>query len=89
MTSDKNSIPNQLDELKETVARLETENLRLEKLAEQADAANKAKSDFLAMISHEIRTPMNGVIGLTELMLDMDQDDKQKKIYPSYIDLRT
>lgn len=79
MTSDKNSIPDQLDELKETVARLESENLRLEKLAEQADAANKAKSDFLAMISHEIRTPMNGVIGLTELMLDMEQDDKQKK----------
>jgi nitrogen-specific signal transduction histidine kinase/DNA-binding response OmpR family regulator/HPt (histidine-containing phosphotransfer) domain-containing protein len=79
MTPDKNYTPDQFEELKETIDRLKSENLRLEKLAEQADAANKAKSDFLAMISHEIRTPMNGVIGLTELMLDMEQDSKQKK----------
>ncbi len=79
MIPDKNYIPDQLEELQEAVVRLKSENLRLEKLAEQADAANKAKSDFLAMISHEIRTPMNGVIGLTELMLGMEQDSKQKK----------
>ena len=43
-------------------------NGELEEAVKEADAANKAKSDFLANMSHDIRTPMNAIVGITSLI---------------------
>ena len=52
---------------------LSAANRELEKATEDALAATRAKSDFLAHMSHEIRTPMNGVLGMAALLSRSDQ----------------
>ncbi len=79
-------LPMQVDE-EAAVLCVATDVTELHRLKARADAASKAKSDFLSNMSHEIRTPMNSIIGMTHLALQAAPDARQRdyleKIYHS------
>ena len=50
----------------------------MESARNQAEAANHAKDDFLAVMSHEIRTPLNGVLGMAQLLMQTSLTEKQR-----------
>ncbi len=79
-----------LDHIQERDSKLQTHQRTLEKTVDQrtrelrkakdaAEAANMAKSDFLATMSHEIRTPMNGMLAMADLLSKASLAPRQKR----------
>ncbi len=72
-------ITQSIEDLKRSEKRLKALNASLKRARDEANAANVAKSAFLATMSHEIRTPLNGVLGMAQAMARDELSDRQRE----------
>jgi len=73
------TIAEDVTERRKKEREIETLNAALAQRSVEVEAANRAKSTFLATMSHEIRTPMNGMLGMLELLSLTDLDAEQRE----------
>jgi signal transduction histidine kinase/DNA-binding response OmpR family regulator len=74
------AIHRDLTEMVEREEKLQLARTESERARDEAEAANQAKSTFLATMSHEMRTPMNGVVGTAELLEREPLNERQKRL---------
>lgn len=72
-------ITQSIEDLKRSEKRLKALNASLKRARDEANAANAAKSAFLATMSHEIRTPLNGVLGMAQAMARDELSGRQRE----------
>lgn len=77
------ALRNEVQERKEIQHHLEINQIELTKAKEEAEIANRAKTQFLANMSHELRTPLNGLMGFLQ-MLQNSQATEEQKQYINY-----
>ena len=74
-----NRVIKRTEEIERSNEELEKATIKARRLALEADAANAAKTSFIANLTHELRTPLNAVIGMSDLLLDMELGKEQRE----------